>query len=138
MSGRNLDRYLAVLRTSRAVQDAFEEGRLTLALAAGVAGLPWGWQRRVAAAIADGEAPAGVVRAQLARSRNVRDPAEVAYCKLLLELKAAAGALGDDETLARMAFGDDGRLEALRAGRRLLKALFLKEREALAEVDEIA
>jgi ParB/RepB/Spo0J family partition protein len=60
-SGRTLDRYMRILRTPRAVQDAFSAGRLSLTLAGKVAGLSRAAQSKIAGRISAGESPKGVV-----------------------------------------------------------------------------
>ncbi len=55
MSGRNLNRYFAVLSTPTEVQEALRAGTLPLVMAARVAGLPAGVQQQIARRVAAGE-----------------------------------------------------------------------------------
>jgi ParB/RepB/Spo0J family partition protein len=61
VSGRNLDRYLRVLDTPRAVQEAFERNDLSLVLAGKVAGLSRSAQEEIAERIGNGESAKAVV-----------------------------------------------------------------------------
>lgn len=65
MSGRTVDRYLAVLRAPRAVQDAVSEHRLSLTEAAQVGGLSEEIQAKIAQAIQAGGNVKEVVRRHL-------------------------------------------------------------------------
>jgi ParB family chromosome partitioning protein len=105
MSGRNVDRYLAVLRTPRAVQDAFDQGRLPLNLAARVSTLATPAQKGIEAAIvSDPEAdPAGIVKEALSRRLKPK-PAVLgrALAKLVAEFERGMQVLaGPDKELKR-------------------------------------
>jgi ParB-like chromosome segregation protein Spo0J len=61
MSGRNLDRYLQVLRTPNEVQNAFQAGQLSLVNAGKVANFPAKIQAEIADRVRDGESPKEVL-----------------------------------------------------------------------------
>jgi hypothetical protein len=61
-SGRNLERYLHVLRTPMEVQEAFKKQQIPLVQAASVAHLAADAQTEIAAAIRSGEDPKQVIR----------------------------------------------------------------------------
>jgi len=65
MSGRNLDRYLNVLRTPREVQQAFERGKLPLAQVARVAHLDAAEQAKIAEELKAGDDPKSVLTSHL-------------------------------------------------------------------------
>jgi ParB family chromosome partitioning protein len=77
MTGRNLDRYLAVLRTPIEVQDAFDRGELGLTPAAKVAMLGQAERDEIAAAIRAGGNPKDVVEEYLGRAKPIAvDPSK--------------------------------------------------------------
>lgn len=68
MSGRNLNRYFAVLAAPTEVQEALRSGALPLVVAARVAGLPAGVQQQIARQIGAGEPARAVVGEHLPES----------------------------------------------------------------------
>ena len=73
MSGREVDRFLAVLKTPPEVQNAFDRSELTLIVADRVARLPEDRQAEVAKAIRDGGKPADAVAGLFEKWRGPRD-----------------------------------------------------------------
>jgi hypothetical protein len=71
-SGRNLDRYLKVLKTPKEVQDAFSQGKLSLVEAGKVAGLSGESQAAIQAAIRSGKKAKEVVQEALKRKASGR------------------------------------------------------------------
>lgn len=72
ISGRNLGRYLRILRTPHEVQMAFSAGRLPLTLAEKVADLGAMEQKAVARRIAEGEEPKAVLMEFIAKPKAGR------------------------------------------------------------------
>jgi ParB/RepB/Spo0J family partition protein len=114
-SGRNVDRYLAVSRLPMPVQQAFDEGQLSLVEAARIATLDVAVQGRIAAAIGQGvparEAVAGHLPAPSGRHRKVGDALAAFVRSLrrgLADLEGRVGQArprGDDVTALETARG---------------------------------
>jgi ParB family chromosome partitioning protein len=133
MSGRNSDRYLAVLRTLPAVQDAFDRGDLPLALAAQVASLAQEVQAQIANEIEAGRPPKEVVREHLARSTNSPKAARTAYHRLLRALEAGNAELdGRANEIGMKAADGARRISILERSASLIEQLRCEE-EAVRE-----
>lgn len=76
MSGRNLERYLNVLKTPMEVQAAFDEKQLSLTEASRVAGMKAEDQKLVAEAIARGESPRQAVQRMLFEDKSWKQKPE--------------------------------------------------------------
>ena len=95
MSGRTLDRYIAILETPLEVQEAFRSKRLKLADAARVALLFDDVQASIAAEIRDGKDPRDVVRRHLDElPKNFRQPVPRFRSSLKKLLAALEGVMG--------------------------------------------
>jgi ParB/RepB/Spo0J family partition protein len=120
-SGRTLDRYRRLLKTPRVVQDAVQDGRLTLSLGNFVAGQDRETQDVIAERIAAGESPKKVVADYMPTKREDDQPVEIAvrrFAKLLErgneDLGQRVGEIdGRNEELAAV-------IPALRKGKELL------------------
>jgi ParB-like chromosome segregation protein Spo0J len=139
MSGRNAGRYLAILRTPRAVQDAFERGKLSLTLAARVATLTRSNQKAIADALeADQEAnPGSIVTTHLDARLPAGKTARGAYSRLLRDLRVGVDQLsGQVASIPRLAVGAQRHLSTLRRGLALIRELIEFEKQAIAEQAE--
>jgi hypothetical protein len=107
VSGRTLDRYAAILRCSRVIQDAFSRGELTLVQAASVAGLRPKEQEALAKQIDEGVPPKEAYRAIAAPSKRAPKKAAATESKsekpstnsLLAELKRTADGLSQASSI---------------------------------------
>jgi len=131
MSGRNLARYLSLLKTPREVQDAVSQKKLPLVLAARVASLQSQTQSEIADAIRKGDNPEAVVRKHLTQANgHVKDPYAVVG-GLARSIESAWHALeGRREKLGMLPFGH---LASLEKGRRLFEQLLQEHQEAAKE-----
>ena len=89
MSGRNLDRYLLVLKTPIEVQNAVEDHLLPLVTAGKVAFLPQPTQEQIAASIHSGMAPRLAVKPHLPTKRREHKKASDALANFVRKLGAA-------------------------------------------------
>jgi ParB-like chromosome segregation protein Spo0J len=139
MSGRNAGRYLAILRTPRAVQDAFERGKLSLTLAARVATLSRPIQAQIADALeADQDAdPGSIVTQHLDARLPAGKTARGAYTRLLRDLRVGIDQLsGQVASIPPHTLSARWNLTTLRRGRSLIKELIKYEEMAIAEQAE--
>jgi ParB/RepB/Spo0J family partition protein len=143
MSGRNLDRYLAVLSTPRAVQDAFEEQRLALVLAAKVSTFKKPVQEAIAREVADPEANAREVvnryeKKQPQTPRTIRQ----SYDRFLRLLEEALEVAPEEpDQVPRASFGARKRLDTLRSVRAVARQFVEIEKETIrqdAEIETVA
>jgi ParB/RepB/Spo0J family partition protein len=133
MSGRNLDRYLAVSSTPRAVQDAFEEQRLTLVLAAKVSTFRKPVQEAIAREVADPEVNAREVvnryeKKQPQTPRTIRQSYD-RFIRLLEE--ALEVAPEDPDQVPHDIFRASKRLGTLRSVRKVAFQFLEVEKETI-------
>lgn len=134
MSRRNVTRYLAVLRTPRAVQDAFEAERITLQHAAKVATLPKNVQEQLAKALPQAEDPKAAVNGCF---RTNRKPQSVwkQYQSMLVALHWAKADIRPNLAyVATAQFEED--MEDLKDGIRFFKELMAHLKEQKREDEE--
>ena len=116
-SRRNLDRYLAVLRAPREVQEAFDAGQLSLVLAARVPTLAAQKRDRIAAAIRAGTTPSIAIRTELPTQRNKPEMVQSDYGSFLRLIPILAGNV--DQVIR----SPEGDVETLHRGTRLIEEL---------------
>lgn len=95
MTGRNLSRYLRVLKTPSPVQQAFEVGKLTLVAADKVKGLPDEIQARIAEQIRAGGVPKTIVEAYISHSNGRPKDVGTSLKRFLKGLATGVEELGD-------------------------------------------
>lgn len=122
MSGRNLDRYVRILSTPLAIQNAFRAKRITLLNVGKIAGLPRSCQQEIAARLDAGEEPRSFLKEYLVGAATVslgeytsRFAAQTSRLRHVLNAAAAEGI--DGATLDRIDATCRGML-ALIAGHR--------------------
>lgn len=109
MSGRNLDRYLAVLDTPPEVQRALTGNKLTLVSASRVAHLPADEQAAIAKAIRAGQDPRKVVRGRLPEPARPQKDKQTLRAEFVFKLLQLMGTLEgqEDEVVALGTRKDD-------------------------------
>jgi ParB-like chromosome segregation protein Spo0J len=119
LQGRNRNRYLAVLRTPRAVQDAFEARAVSLDQASRVAQLPAAVQKDLAAALEAGKDPRSVVKGYLPGDVKTKSAApDERFEALLAALDRGLRDLDPDTVLLHV-----GRPRASRAVETMVRAI---------------
>ena len=126
-SPRNLNRYIAVSRAPLEVQQAFDDERLSLTLAARVAAMPTEQQELIADALRDGGDATQVVTSHIeSGDTQVKSPV-TAYRRLLQQLQQATAELEGNTAPISGKLPFD-RVSVLTRGQALIASLLKRER----------